>query len=70
MENIKLVKRGNTHTEKLVGTITIDVYEDSFEVKASEKIDLMTVWMVATGMQDYLEELAETLDTAPSSMIH
>ncbi len=70
MENIKLVKAGKKHTEKLVGTITIDVYEDSFEVKASEKIDLMTVWMVATGMQDYLEELAETLDTAPSSMVH
>ena len=58
------------NTNKKLGTITIDVYEDSFEVKASEKIDLMTVWMVATGMQDYLEELAEKLDKAPSSMIH
>lgn len=55
--------------EKLVGTISIDVYEDSFEVKASSNIDMFTVWLVATGMQEYLEELSETLDKPPTTML-
>lgn len=55
--------------ENLVGSITIDVYDDSFEVKASANIDMFTVWMVAAGMQEYLEELSETLDKPPSTML-
>ena len=62
-------KAGKKPTEKLVGTISISVYEDSFEVKASETIDMFTIWMIATGMQDYLEELSETLDKPPSTML-
>ncbi len=53
-----------------VGVITIDVYEDSFEVKASDAIDMFIVWTVAVGMQEYLEELVETLDEATRKMIH
>ena len=64
-----MVKAGKKPTETLVGTITIDVYEDSFEVKATDKIDMFTVWMVAEGMKDYLENLAETLDNVPTTML-
>ena len=67
MENIKLVKAGKKPTK--VGTITIDVYEDSFEVKATDKIDMFTVWMIAEGIKDYLENLAETLDKPPTTML-
>lgn len=52
-----------------VGTITVDVYEDSFEVKATDKIDMFTVWMVAEGMKDYLENLAEAIDNVPTTML-
>ena len=62
-------KAGKKLTETLVGTISIDVYEDSFEVKASANIDMFTVWMVAAGMQEYLEELSETLDNMPTTMV-
>ena len=55
--------------EKLVGKITIDVYEDSFEVKASEAIDMFTVWAVAVGIQEYLENIAEDLDTVTKVML-
>ena len=58
------------HTkENLVGSITIDVYEDSFEVKASQTIDMFTIFLVAAGIQEYLEELSETLDKPASTML-
>ena len=55
--------------ENLVGSITIDVYEDSFEVKASQTIDMFTIFLVAAGIQEYLEELSETLDKPASTML-
>ena len=55
--------------EKPVGKITIDVYEDSFEVKASDAIDMFTVWAVAVGVQEYLENIAEDLDTVTKVML-
>ena len=62
--------RGVKHTkENLVGSITIDVYEDSFEVKASQTIDMFTIFLVAAGIQEYLEELSETLDKPASTML-
>lgn len=55
--------------EQLVGKITIDVYEDSFEVKASDAIDMFTVWAVSVGIQEYLENIAEDLDTVTKVML-
>jgi hypothetical protein len=52
-----------------VGVITIDVYEDSFEVKASDAIDMFTVYAVSVAVQEYLEELSETLDSTYTRML-
>lgn len=55
--------------DKVVGQLVIDVYEDDFTVNASPSIDLMTVYLVASGMLEYLEELAEELDSMPTTML-
>ncbi len=55
--------------EVLVGTISIDVYEDSFEVKATQSIDMFTIFLVAAGIQEYLEEMSEMLDKPTSTML-
>ena len=64
MENIKLGKAGKKHTDNdaITGQIVINLYEDSFEVKTTETVDLFTVWAVAIGIQEYLENIAEDLD--------
>ena len=62
--------RGKKHTEeKLVGKITIDVYEDSFEVKTTEHVDFFTVYAVAAGIMEYLENIAEDLDKVDKIML-
>lgn len=55
--------------DKLIGQIVIDVYEDDFTVNASPTIDLETVYLVAYGMLEYIEELAEKLDDMPTTML-
>ena len=55
--------------DKLVGQIVIDVFEDDFQVNASPGLDLETVYLVAYGMLEYIEELAEELDDMPTTMI-
>lgn len=61
---------GKKPTEgKIVGTITIDVFEDSFEVKTTSAIDMFTVWAVAVGVQEYLENLSEMLDKPPTTVL-
>ena len=53
----------------IIGKITINLYEDSFEVKASDAIDMFTVWAVAVGIQEYLENIAEDLDKVDKIML-
>ena len=55
--------------EEITGQIVINLYEDSFEVKTTETVDLFTVWAVAIGIQEYLENIAEDLDKVDKIML-
>lgn len=52
----------NIENDKIIGKIVINLYSDSFEVNITEKVDMMTIWAVAAGIQEYLENVAEDLD--------
>lgn len=56
------MKNKPTDTDKITGQIVINLYSDSFEVNITEKVDMMTIWAVAAGIQEYLENVAEDLD--------
>ena len=56
------MKKKHTDANAITGQIVINLYEDSFEVKSTETVDLFTVWAVAIGIQEYLENIAEDLD--------
>ena len=47
---------------EITGQIVINLYEDRFEVKATDTVDMFTIWAVAMGIQEYLENIAEGLD--------
>ena len=61
------------HTEdtadKITGQIVINLYEDSFEVKTTETVDLFTVYAVAVGIIEYLEDVAKDLDKVDKIML-
>jgi hypothetical protein len=63
------MKKKYTDTDKITGQIVINLYEDSFEVKTTETVDLFTVWAVAIGIQEYLENIAEDLDKVDKIML-
>ena len=54
---------------EITGQIVINLYEDSFEVKCTETVDMFTIWAVATGIQEYLENIAEDLDKVGKIML-
>ena len=56
------MKKKLTESDEITGQIVINLYEDSFEVKTTETVDLFTIWAVAIGLQEYLENIAEDLD--------
>ena len=58
-----------TKKDKITGQIVINLYEDSFEVKTTETVDLFTVWAVAIVIQEYLENIAEDLDKVDKIML-
>ncbi len=58
-----------TKKDEITGQIVINLYEDSFEVKTTETVDLFTVWAVAIGIQEYLENIAEDLDKVDKIML-
>lgn len=58
-----------TESDEITGQIVINLYEDSFEVKTTETVDLFTVWAVAIGIQEYLENIAEDLDKVDKIML-
>ena len=66
-----MANRGKKHTDvdAITGQIVINLYEDSFEVKTTETVDLFTVWAVAIGIQEYLENIAEDLDKVDKIML-
>lgn len=58
----KSIKKHIDVDPEITGQIIINLYEDSFEVKATDTVDMFTVWAVAMGIQEYLENIAEDLD--------
>ena len=64
---------GKKHTdasgEEIVGQIVVNLYEDSFEVKTTETVDLFTVYAVAVGIIEYLEDVAKDLDKVDKIML-
>ena len=58
-----------TKKDEITGQIVINLYEDSFEVKTTETVDLFTVWAVAIGIQEYLEDVAQDLDKVDKIML-
>ena len=66
-----MANRGKKHTDAdaITGQSVINLYEDSFEVKTTETVDLFTVWAVAIGIQEYLENIAEDLDKVDKIML-
>ena len=55
--------------DEITGQIVVNLYEDSFEVKTSEKVDLFTVYAVAAGILEYLENIATDLDRVDKIML-
>ncbi len=55
--------------EKPINVIKIDVYEDSFEVSASEGLDMLDLYLIFTGALDYLKNYAEYLDNKDSIVV-
>ena len=63
------MKKKHIDPDAITGQIVINLYEDSFEVKTTETVDLFTVWAVAIGIQEYLENIAEDLDKVGKIML-
>lgn len=63
------MKKKHIDPDAITGQIVINLYEDSFEVKTTETVDLFTVWAVAIGIQEYLENIAEDLDKVDKIML-
>lgn len=62
-------KAGKKPTDAVVGQILINLYDDSFEVKTTDSVDMLTVWAVALGIKEYLENIAEDLDKVDKIML-
>ena len=62
-------EKKHTDADAITGQIVVNLYQDSFEVKTTETVDLFTVWAVAIGIQEYLENIAEDLDKVDKIML-
>jgi hypothetical protein len=69
MENTKLEEAGKKPTNPLVGQIVINLFEDSFEVKVTDKVDFLAIYAVALGIIEYLEKVGEDLDKVEKIML-
>ena len=65
----KAGKKPTDADDVITGQIVINLYEDSFEVKTTENIDFFTVYAVAAGIMEYLEDVAEDLDKVDKIML-
>ena len=54
------------HGKKPTNVITIEVFEDSFEVSATEGLDMLDLYCIFSGAIDWLHNYAEYLDTKES----
>jgi len=63
------MKKKNIDPDKITGQIVVNLYEDSFEVKTTENVDFFTVYAVAVGIIEYLENVAEDLDKVDKIML-
>lgn len=63
------MSKKHTDPNKITGQIVINLYEDSFEVKTTENVDFLTVYAVAAGILEYLENVAEDLDKVDKIML-
>lgn len=52
--------------KKPTNVITIEVFEDSFEVSATEGLDMLDLYCIFSGALDWLQNYAEYLDTKES----
>lgn len=55
--------------EKPTNVITIEVYGDSFEVKATGGLDMLDLYCIFSAGMDYLENYAGYLETKESVTI-
>ena len=62
-------KHTDASGEEIVGQIVVNLYQDSFEVKTTETVDLFTVYAVAVGIIEYLEDVAKDLDKVDKIML-
>jgi hypothetical protein len=62
-------KSTKKNDNNITGQIVINLYEDSFEVKCTDKVDFFTVYAVAVGIMEYLESVAEDLDKVDKIML-
>lgn len=62
-------KPTDADTDKPTARIIINLYEDSFEVKTTENVGFFTVYAVAVGIMEYLENVAEDLDKVDKIML-
>ena len=60
---------GKKHTNPLVGQIVINLFEDSFEVKVTDKVDFLAIYAVALGIIEYLEKVGEDIDKVEKIML-
>ena len=51
---------------KPTNIITIEVYEDSFEVSATEGLDMLDLYCIFSGAIDWLQSYADYLETKES----
>lgn len=63
------MSKNTKNDDAVVGQILINLYDDSFEVKTTDSVDMLTVWAVALGIKEYLENIAGDLDKVDKIML-
>jgi hypothetical protein len=62
-------KPTNAAADPIVGQIVINLFDDSFEVKVTDKVDFLAIYAVALGIIEYLEKVGEDLDKVEKIML-
>ena len=62
-------KPTNAAADPLVGQIVINLFEDSFEVKVTDKVDLLAIYAVGLAIIEYLEKVGADLDKIEKIML-
>jgi hypothetical protein len=56
-------------TNNVIGHIMVEVREDDYTVSVSGDLSMETVWGVAQGIVEYLEDVVKELDNNPPTML-